>query len=270
MSGVLALDECATVPEAWLQATEALLRRGGWAYNLVYSVLDPSTLTPAGRRVVAEFDAFARTTAGLHSTETVANTIFPLDTYRSQGAEAFYGFYLDMVHPKVRKRWGTYFERMIRRRNDDGTLMLSDGRPLNPLARLVDKTRRRVLRGGTTTHYELSLDDPAFEIATYDASRDGAYQLGGPCLSHISFKVDQAGNLRLTAFYRSHWYVARALGNLIGLARLQAFVATESGAGIGPLTIVASEAVLDLSAKGRSASAARGMLARCRSAWTAG
>lgn len=33
----------------------------------------------------------------------------------------------------------------------------------------------------------------------------------------------------LTAFYRNHYYVERALGNLIGLSQLLYFVARESG-----------------------------------------
>ena len=88
-------------------------------------------------------------------------------------------------------------------------------------------------------------------------------------MSHVSFKVDSSGKLRLTAFYRSHWYIGRALGNLIGLARLQAYVCNESGAPSGPMTIIASEAVLDLTGKGRSAAQTRGMLQNCRDALAA-
>lgn len=264
----MSLEDRATVAEAWLCAAEALDRVGGRAYNLAYAVTDPSTLTPAGRRVVSAFDVFAARTP-LHSTETVANTIFPLDTFLSRGADHFSDYYLSAVYPKVRKRWGTYFERMVRRRNDDGTVMLKDGVPLNPLARLVGKVRHRVRAGGTTTHYELPIDDPALNVGTYDAHHDGAYQVGGPCLSHLSFKVDDRGALRLTAFYRSHWYVARALGNLIGLARLQAFVAAQAGTSAGPLAVIAAEAVLDLSGEGRSAAASRRMLRSCREAWEA-
>ena len=258
LGSVLVLDDRRTAAEAWVAASSVLSERRGHAYNLVYCVTEPSTRTSTDATLVRRFDAFARDN-GLHSTETVANTIFPLDTYRSRGA-SFYDFYLDEVLPKVRKQWGTYFERMTRRRNDDGSVMVRDGIPLNPLSLLVDKLARRTRGGGTTTHYELSLEDASFEIPTYDPQRDGAYQVGGPCLSHVSFKLDRSGAVRLTAFYRSHWYVARALGNLIGLARLQTFVARSIGAPVGPLTIIASEAVLDVSATGRPAAATRTML----------
>lgn len=241
-----------------MNAAEVLSTHGGHAYNLIYSVTDPSSHTPGDVAVVRGFNAFAKSHS-LHSTETVANTIFPLDTYRSQGSD-FYAFYLKEVLPKVRKRWGTYFERLTQRRNDDGSIMMRNGVALNPLAIVVDKLHRRMTTGGTTTHYEMTLDDASFEIATYDPRVDGAYQVGGPCLSHLSFKIDETGSLRLTAFYRSHWYVARALGNLIGLARLQTFVARSAGARVGSLTIIASEAVLDVSGKGRSAAVTRRML----------
>lgn len=254
----LVLEDARTAAEAWAKATSALSQRSGRAYNLIYSVTEPSARTPQDAALVRHFDTFALN-HGLHSTETVANTIFPLDTYRSQGDD-LYGFYLEEVLPKVRKQWGTYFERMIRRRNDDGSFMLRDGVPLNPLSLLVDKLGRRVRSGGSTTHYELSIEDGSLELPTYDPQRDGAYQLGGPCLSHVSFKLDHAGMLRLTGFYRSHWYVARALGNLIGLARLQTFVARSVGTKVGPMTIVASEAVLDVSAARRPAAATRAML----------
>ena len=263
MRALLPLNDQPTTVAAWKCAVEALSINGNHAYNLVYSVTQPESLTSGDKKAIRLFDSFALE-HHLNTTDTVANTIFPLDTFTSQGADDFYDFYLDRVFPKVRKQWGTYFERLIRRRNDDGTIMMKEGKPFNPLALLVDKLGRRAANlGRTTTHYELTLDDPGFDLATYDPHHDGAYQVGGPCLSHISFKVDSAGQIRLTAFYRSHWYIARALGNLIGLARLQSFVAQQVHSVAGPLTIFASEAVLDLSGKGRSAADVRAMLKAC-------
>jgi hypothetical protein len=49
------------------------------------------------------------------------------------------------------------------------------------------------------------------------------------CLSFLSFKLDNDNRLMLTAVYRNHYYVERLLGNLIGLARLMAFVSNEAG-----------------------------------------
>jgi hypothetical protein len=49
----------------------------------------------------------------------------------------------------------------------------------------------------------------------------------------------------LTALYRSHYYVEKTLGNLLGLAQLQAFVAKEAGINIGPLICHSTYAVLE-------------------------
>lgn len=269
MPHTLVLSNKDTTTKAWLQAVKALDKNSKHAYNLVYSVIKPEQLTGPDKEVVRIFNEYALK-SGLHTTDTVANTIFPVDTFRSKGSTEFYDFYLQSIFPKVRKQWGTYFERMICRRNDDGSMMQKDGTRLNPLHLLIKKIERRIQAiGKTKTHYELALDDPIFDLATYDAHHDGAYQIGGPCLSHLSFKIDSSGALNLTAFYRSHWYIARALGNLIGLARLQSFVAHQSKANIGVLTIVASEAQLDLSANGRRTADARKMIADCEAIYGA-
>jgi len=259
----LALEDQPTTVSAWFHAVQALDKHSKQAYNLIYSATDPGSLTDADKKVIKAFNKYALSN-GLHSTDTVANTIFPLDTYISKGSAGLYDFYLEEVFPKVKKQWGTYFYRMICRKNDDGSKMTRDGTALNPLILLIEKVARRIAgTGKTKTHYELALDDPALDLSTYDAHHDSEYQIGGPCLSHLSFKIESDGVLALTAFYRSHWYIGRALGNLVGLARLQRFVADQSGAKVGPLTIMASEAILDLSASGRPAATTRAMLAEC-------
>lgn len=270
MANFMALEDASSVLAAWLHATKALSTASKPVYNLVYSITSPDSQSEDDAAIIRKFNKFA-IGHKFHSTETVANTIFPADTYKSKyslGADAFYDFYLDIVLPKVKKQWGTYFERMITRLNDDGKPMMKGNRRLNPLDLLVDKLKRRVERkANTTTHYEVSIDDLALEIATYNPMRDSAYQIGGPCLSHVSFKIDRNNVLRLTAFYRSHWYIERALGNLIGLARLQWFVASSCGATVGPLTIIAAEAVLDLGGKNRNVPKTREFLAEL---WAAG
>jgi hypothetical protein len=65
------------------------------------------------------------------------------------------------------------------------------------------------------------------------------------CLSFLSFKLDHKNQLMLTAVYRNHYYTERLLGNLIGLARLMAFVGYEAGVPVGPLTVVSTHAVID-------------------------
>src|SRR5262249_35885323 len=66
-----------------------------------------------------------------------------------------------------------------------------------------------------------------------------------PCLSHLSFKRHPDLRLSLTAMYRNHSYVTRCLGNLIGLGRLQAFVAEQAGLKGRSLTCVSTPARID-------------------------
>jgi len=49
----------------------------------------------------------------------------------------------------------------------------------------------------------------------------------------------------LTAMYRYHYYIEKALGNLLGLSQLLFFVAKETGLGVGPLVCLSTYAVLD-------------------------
>ena len=75
--------------------------------------------------------------------------------------------------------------------------------------------------GGKRAAYELGTVDPFTDIPIYDPGRDRLPIMGGPCLSHVSVKLTSEHTVHLTGFYRSHWYVQRALGNLLGLAHLQ-------------------------------------------------
>jgi hypothetical protein len=96
--------------------------------------------------------------------------------------------------------------------------------------------------------YEVSLvenEDLLTDIPLYRADTDSRRIRGGPCLSHLSFKLMPEGKVMLTAIYRSHYYIQRALGNLLGLAQLLTFVATEVGVDVGSLVCHSTYAVID-------------------------
>src|SRR5262249_31728497 len=83
------------------------------------------------------------------------------------------------------------------------------------------------------------------DITIYQPSRDRNRRLGGPCLSYLSFKRHPERGLLLTVMYRNHYYITRLLGNLIGLGRLPAFVASPTGVQWGSLRVVSVHAELD-------------------------
>ncbi len=161
---------------------------------------------------------------------TVANTIFPAAFARGRSAAQLYADYPSM-HLRMKRMtgdWGRYFDRMIRWPTPDGPA-------INQLDRIVQKVRRQRRRGRNfKSIYEVTINDPC---------RDTRWR-GGPCLSLLSFKRD-GERLLLTASYRSHHYVARCLGNLVGLGRLMDFVARESGLVVGSLTCISTYAKID-------------------------
>lgn len=246
MTIVTALADQPSVVDAWKAATSLLRHSPNRSCtNLIYAITDPLAISDSGLRTIALLDAFAKD-ADIGDVTTVANTIFPLDMYLKSGALGLYNDYPDLIYPRVKTAWGNYFDRLIRRRDANRQVIEGpDGSPINPLSSVVEKIRNKVNSGyGTLNHYEMVVADEGYELTTYLAEKDSKFQRGGPCLSHLSFKIDEQKRIRLTAVYRSHYYLERALGNLVGLARLQGFVAEEVGAEVGPLTCHAVHATL--------------------------
>ncbi len=136
----------------------------------------------------------------------------------------------------------TYAQRLVRRVDAAGVT-------INPLQTIIARLTAEAKNGGPKrARYELNLVDPFTDLSTSDPTLPGdKLALGGPCLSHLSFKLRPGGSVSLTAFYRSHFYVERALGNLIGLSRLLSFVARESGLEAGTITCISSYAQIDAS-----------------------
>lgn len=224
---------------AWLQAAQRLLEQPGRRASRVFlEIAAPTGLPPGDHAVYDVADRFLAKRGGL-PINTVANTIFPWGIYRRHGAPALYDEYL-AVFPRVQRDcdarpWGTYFHRMICRRDHTGA-------EIRPLAYLVEKLNKRL---SNRAAYELSPIDPFLDIPIYDARVDKHHPLGGPCLSHLSFSLTDERALDLTAHYRSHFYVQRAMGNLIGLARLLQFVTEQTNLRMGVLACVSNTAQLD-------------------------
>jgi hypothetical protein len=245
----------------WVAAIRLLEKSGPQLRNILLEIETPSAITDVDREVLAAVDAALRTHSDL-SVNTVAATIFPQALYRRHGRPALYEEFLSrMDKAKVKNTWGTYAMRMMRRKG-------RDSQPVNPLEQIVEKLRRAA-GGGMPFQavyemgvYEPSEDldegsEPLCELPLFNVARDGSMVTNMPCLSHLSFKKS-SGSVDLTAVYRSHYYCARALGNLVGLAQLLGFVARESGHGVGTLTCLSTHAVLDTPAWGRK-SAFRGV-----------
>ena len=220
---------------AWQEGTRRLLTAGP-QLNVILSVAHPTgarNLTHAVPRI----DAFLRG-AGQPPTHTVAETIFPGWLYKRRGTRGVFDYYPEKVYPQLRTRgWGTYAYRLVRRHDHNGALF-------NPLRQMLEKMQSELqFRGPKRSCYEIGIFSPQYDLPVYDTHADRKRRRGGPCLSHLSFKLF-ADSVHLTALYRSHDYSYKVFGNLLGLARLQHFVARETRQRVGTLVVHSSYAFL--------------------------
>lgn len=254
---------------AWLKAMDHLQASARHEdFNVILEMDTPLDISDADRAVGARVNRFL-TDHGVQALQTVANTIFPDDLYRRYGPPGIFEHYPEQVYPRIRKcpknSWGTYVHRMVRRTD-------SDGRTVNPLQNVVNRLKTEIDGGGNPkrARYELNLVDPFIDLSTSDPTLPGDEKaMGGPCLSHLSFKLREGKAVALTAFYRSHYYAERALGNLLGLSNLLNFVAKESGLQPGSLTCISSMAKIDYGQKW-SFSQVKRLLGECKGLLAAG
>ncbi|HLO96300.1 MAG TPA: hypothetical protein VK195_18480 [Burkholderiaceae bacterium] len=248
-------DEFSRVVPTWQAAVKYLhTQPKRKAQNLILEIQDPLTISDADREVMRMVDA-ALEGKGLWPLNSVAGTIFPLDLYRRYGRPAFYHEFERMMQRGKAPGWGTYARRMISRRGK------KRGEIINPLDTIVERISSAGQPQGKSyvNSYELGVVVPEEDLVdaapdlfadtpTYSPDTDSNEWYGFPCLSHVSFKrveEDARHAVNLTAVYRSHHYCARGLGNLLGLAQLQWFVAKEADLKIGTLTCISTAAELD-------------------------
>ncbi len=235
------LIEADSCPQAWLKAVEYLSRNHDAAYNLVLAVRRPEVLTPADFAIHDVVDGFLRG-HGRPPLATIAGTIFPANLYLHGGAEELYTY--PQIYPRIHSQWGIYAIRMLRK----STYRRGNGRAeINPLQIIVEKMKKQLAGGRMRAVYEANLveDTDYLELPIYDAECDSWGTRCQPCLSHLSFKLLPRDRVMLTVLYRYHYYIEKALGNLLGLSQLPYFVAKETGLGVGPLVCHSTCAVLD-------------------------
>lgn len=238
-----------TIAEAWLDAAQQLLDGGGDAFTGIVHVRQPGAQTEEGERVRGLLDEYLQQ-KDFYDTQTVANTIFPEFLASLADENAVYERYRVRLWPRLRRMKGntrgTYFLRLI---GDGGNGAAGEG-AVNPLGTAIEKLRTQIASGRPMrSAYEL----PVYTVADRKVLR------GFPCLSHVSLKLD-GDKLHLTGLYRNQCYVQRLYGNLLGLARLQAFAAHHAGLVPGALVCHASHAELETGGVG----AFRSLLGQCR------
>ena len=211
-----------TLADAWLADLEHLNNCGREEWNLVTTIADPDP-------DLIDADLIATVDAQLHAkgkqrVMTVANTIFPEALLRGAvNRKQFYARYLAALS-RLRKLkgngHGTYFGRLIAYPGGAAR----DGESTNQIEAIITKLRSQLATKGPKRFI--------YQAQIFASNRDYASVMGFPCLSFVSFQLD-GNRLNLTAIYRNQYYFQRALGNFIGLARLQRFVANAAELELG-------------------------------------
>jgi hypothetical protein len=214
--------------EAWLTATEHIMQVGP-CLNLILSIKSPGSdgaYQGDARKLIDDY----YDSIGEYPIHTVAETIFPGWEYRKRGIKGVFETYANTEYDLIRKNWGTYAYRLVRRTT-------STGEVINPLEKLIEKMKSESqLPGPKKACYELGVAEGEYDLPLYNVVEDQNPRMGLPCLSHLSFKYHE-GKVHLSATYRSHDYQLKVLGNMLGLARLQACIAREIGSEIGTMLV---------------------------------
>jgi hypothetical protein len=197
--------------EAWISAADHLSKiRGAEDFNLILEVSYPEEFDSAW---FYHFDPRRVSPRGERPSD-VANTIFPLKTWKnSMGRQEFYRRYTNAHSRGHKRRWGTYFLRLI----DFGSTHV------NQLENAIDVLNNWRNEPGNAIVFHLS--SPEF---------DRFQPLGSPCLQLIQLQVHK-GVIDMVAVYRNHDYFNKALPNLVGLGQLLNFICGSSGRQVGRL-----------------------------------
>jgi hypothetical protein len=250
-----------TNAQAWLAAASAVQDAGGEAHNVIIDIADPLAIMGPDDAIFTAVDQFLRK-HHVNTVAGVANTIFPQGLLDRHGPAGFYDAYNEVL-PRMKQMtrdWGRYFERMTSWKK----VKCQQITIINPLDDLIRFMCGQI--GSDRTYRN------AYEMTIYDPARDAGKVANRQCLSFLSFKLTDDNVLLLTVMYRNHTYVARGLGNFLGLGRLQAFVAAQSGATLGSLTCISTHAEIDSGKKkqdgiiqGWTITEANNLIKECRS-----
>lgn len=250
-----------TIAEAWVVAMEHLLAVAGTESNLITEITSDSDIAVV-RQALDRF-VLSRGNKRSATVERVADTIFPIDFYRTGPGEHARQHLYDMqrLAARVEKRFvgDSYFDRMI----DWPYCLGGKQETWNQLDYRVERLRKAWQTGKRTMNVaEIGIssgfpDEDACkmteltgDLRTQHPSKDRT-PVGFPCLSHISLTLFK-GRLDLTAVYRNQHFVTKAYGNFIGLARLLRFVCAEVGCSTGSLVCVSTHADAELNENGRT------------------
>lgn len=252
---MIAMTPVDSVSEAWLAGLERVLTEpDGRVVHLVSTVTDPGAELPPVRR---ELDVVLKT-AGKHSVETVAETIFPSSLYTDPGfdwmpgidaakeseldsaAHALYASYVEMLpllSTAAGNGRGTYFGRMVTwpGKAAGGPNQLADRISALRSEHRAGRQRNNTLDIDIAADSEVSVPGVQIYAATDRRRR------GFPCLTHVDLTLHD-GRLHCLAVYRHQYFIEKAYGNMLGLSAMLQFLCHQTGYEPGELVVHATMA----------------------------
>jgi thymidylate synthase len=234
--------EADNLSEGWLAAALALHRApGNKLVHLIVRIAAPEVeiteIRAAAEALIAAENSGREEKEEMPVVETTRNTIFPAAWARRNSEPAELGEYYRERYTKDGLRGfgpntgGTYFGRIVRYPRDEDEKKFDD-----QLATTVEKLRTELgISASISSRYEISI---------YNEQQDKKMRMGFPCLAHVSLHLHE-GKLTMQAIYRNEYIVARGYGNFLGLAELQAYIATAIGVGVGELMMTIGHGEMD-------------------------
>ena len=201
---------------AWREVCNHIIMNGD-GFNLLTHIENPLAFTSAQLDEIINSGLLTK-----KEINDVSNTIFPAKLYlRSLNNIQFYDKHEEIyyrgksMHKKNKSKWGNYFLRFTK----------FGCRKINQLQLIIDGINNRVNNQSACYTMHVSSVD-------YD---NNTRVIGGPCLQYIQFGKDN-NFLNLTAIYRNHDFLLKALGNYIGLSKLLEFVCNNTNSSMGSIT----------------------------------
>jgi len=234
--------EASTLSEGWLGAMAALFEiKGMTTVHLLVRIEDPTTEIPeiraAAEALINDANSGKADKDQKPAIDTTRNTIFPAAWARRFPEPADLAAYYREQYTKDglrgfrRNSRGTYFGRIVAypRFGEDDC-------PADQLTDTVRKLRAELAsKGGSKSS--------RYEINIYNERCDTS-PMSFPCLAHLSVHLHE-GKLNMQAIYRNEYLVGRGYGNFLGLAELQAYIATAAELPVGELLLTIGHGTLD-------------------------
>jgi thymidylate synthase len=226
-----------SLSEAWLDAVRCVYNiPGSKAVHLLVRILEPTSeineIRDAAQDLIDGWNASHQ--REFYGITTTRNTLFPAAWARRhpepEDLAEYYRSRYNRDHLRAFRdnARGTYFGRIV-------AYPRGDDEPADQLTETIRKLRDELAtRAPKSSRYEINIFSEALDTNP----------MSFPCLAHLSVHLHKR-RLHVQAIYRNETLVGRAYGNYLGIAELQAYMATTIGVAVGELLITAGHVELD-------------------------